>query len=323
MTTPIDRHQDVATTSGPDLEAGGDGAVVGGSGSGSWRGRWWRLARSSPLGTVSLLILLLMVVAAVAAPWVAQDPLNHAGDPLQPPDGTFWLGTDEFGRDLFARIIYGARTSLLVGVLAVLVGAAIGVPSGLLAGYFGGWAETTIMRVWDVLLAFPVILVAIFILTVVGPGTLQLAFVLATAQMPIFARLIRSIVLKEKELDYVKAVRVVGASDVRIMLREILPNTLPQLIVQLSLAMAAAVLLESGLSFIGIGVQPPTPTWGGMLDASRSYMRTAWWYPIFPGLAIGVLVFALTYLSDALGALVDPRHARRGAATSKDAESGR
>jgi peptide/nickel transport system permease protein len=276
------------------------------------RGRWWQLARDNPLGTVSLLILVVMVVAAIAAPFIVpHDPLDHAGDPLQSPNGTFWMGTDEFGRDLFARVVYGARTSLLVGVLAVLVGAAIGVPSGLLAGYFGGWAETTIMRFWDVMLAFPVILIAIFVLTIVGPGTWPLAFVLAFSQIPIFARLIRSIVLKEKELDYVKAMRVIGAGDARITLREILPNCLPQLIVQLSLAMAAAVLAESGLSFIGLGVQPPTPSWGGMLDASRRYMRTAWWYPLFPGLAIGLLVFALTYLADALGAMVDPRRARR------------
>lgn len=259
------------------------------------------------------LILLIIVVAAVTAPYLTPfSPLAQDVDAiLAPPSSSHWLGTDEFGRDILTRILHGSRVSLFVGMVSVIIGFSIGVPSGLVAGYYGGWLDSVIMRWWDLFLAFPGILLAIAVLAVVGTGTFQLAFVLAVGQMPLFARLTRSIVLTERELDYVKAERVLGASDARIMFSHVFPNALPSLLVQLSLAMAGAVLLEAGLSFLGLGTQPPTPTWGSMLDSSRAFLRDAPWYGVYPGLAIALLVFGLTYVADALMVIIDPRRSGR------------
>jgi peptide/nickel transport system permease protein len=267
-----------------------------------------RISRN-PMGAFGLAIVLLMAIVAILAPLIAPySPIQqHPGLELKPPSGQFWLGSDDLGRDLFSRILYGARVSFVVGVLATALGAAVGVSTGMLSGYLGGWVDSVIMRFYDALLAFPGIIIGIAVISILGPSTLNVAYALAIGGMPFFARLMRSSVLSERERDYVYAARSIGAKDGRIMFRHVLPNTLAPLLVQLSLAMGFAVLAEAGLSFLGLGTQPPDPSWGTMLNDSRAYLREAPWYGLWPGVALTVLLVALNYLSDALRDALDPR----------------
>ena len=267
-----------------------------------------RLLRS-PTGVVGMAVMLLLVITAIFAPVIAPySPLaQHTGSELAAPSGTFWLGTDEFGRDVFSRIVYGSRISLIVGILAVVAGGVVGISSGLAAGYFGGWLDACIMRLWDTLLAFPAILLGIAVAAVLGPGLTNAALALAIISIPQFSRITRAAVLSEKQREYVQAARCIGSKDGRIVLHHLLPNTVSPLLVQLSLAMAYAVLLEAGLGFLGLGTQPPDPSWGSMLNASRSYLRQAPWYAVFPGIALSTLLVGLNFLSDALRDALDPK----------------
>jgi peptide/nickel transport system permease protein len=265
------------------------------------------LARN-PAGALGLAIVVGLVLVALAAPLIAPyDPLEQGAAELAPPSPAHLFGTDDLGRDLLSRIIYGSRISLLVGVVAVAVGSIVGVISGLAAGYLGGWLDAVIMRLWDVLLAFPAILIGIAVAAMLGPGVTNAAIALAVVSIPQFSRITRASVLAEKQRDYVQAAHAAGARGVSIAWRHILPNTVSPLLVQLSLAMGHAVLLEAGLSFIGLGAQPPEPSWGGMLNASRTYLRDAPYYAIFPGLALSLLLLGLTFLSDALRDALDPK----------------
>lgn len=268
---------------------------------------------SFPTGKIGIVVLTVIVLAAVAAPLItpAEPSVQFRGEELQAPSFSHILGTDNLGRDLFSRIVYGARTSLLAGVIAVAVGASIGISTGLVAGYNGGWLDAVIMRFYDALLTFPGILLAIAIVTIMGPSLLGVAIAIGVAQTPLDARLTRSIVLSQRERDYVLAARSLGASGPRIAILHILPNTLPVLIVQLSLSMGFAVLAEGGLSFLGLGTQPPTPSWGGMLSESRPYMREAPWWGVWPGLILAVLLISLNYLADAMREAMDPRMINR------------
>jgi peptide/nickel transport system permease protein len=263
----------------------------------------------SPTGVLGLAVMTLLVLTAIFAPLIAPyDPLaQHAGAELAVPSSTYWVGTDEFGRDIFSRIVYGSRISLLVGVLAVVVGGFIGVSTGLAAGYWGGWLDACIMRLWDTLLAFPAILLGIGVAAVLGPGVTNAAFALAIVSIPQFSRITRASVLGEKQREYIQAARCIGVGDWRIVVRHLLPNTVSPLLVQLSLAMAYAVLLEAGLGFLGLGTQPPDPSWGSMLNASRAYLRQAPWYAVFPGIALSMLLLGLNFLSDALRDALDPK----------------
>lgn len=267
-----------------------------------------RLLRS-PTGVVGMAVMGLLVITAIFAPVIAPySPLaQHMGAELAVPSNTYWLGTDEFGRDVFSRIVYGSRISLIVGVLAVVAGGVVGISSGLAAGYFGGWLDACIMRLWDTLLAFPAILLGIAVAAVLGPGITNAALALAIISVPQFSRITRAAVLSEKQREYVQAARCIGSKDGRIVLRHLLPNTVSPLLVQLSLAMAYAVLLEAGLGFLGLGTQPPDPSWGSMLNASRSYLRQAPWYAVFPGIALSTLLVGLNFLSDALRDALDPK----------------
>jgi peptide/nickel transport system permease protein len=267
-----------------------------------------RLLRS-PTGVVGMAVMALLVITAIFAPVIAPySPLaQHTGSELAVPSNTYWLGTDEFGRDVFSRIVYGSRISLIVGVLAVAAGGVVGISSGLAAGYFGGWLDACIMRLWDTLLAFPAILLGIAVAAVLGPGITNAALALAIISIPQFSRITRAAVLSEKQREYVQAARCIGSRDGRIVLRHLLPNTVSPLLVQLSLAMAYAVLLEAGLGFLGLGTQPPDPSWGSMLNASRSYLRQAPWYAVFPGIALSTLLVGLNFLSDALRDALDPK----------------
>jgi peptide/nickel transport system permease protein len=269
-----------------------------------------RIARN-PMGAFGLAIVLVMALLAILAPVVAPySPVaQHPGQELQPPGAQFWLGSDDLGRDLFSRILFGARVSFVVGIVATALGAGIGVSTGLVSGYVGGWIDSVIMRFYDALLAFPGIIIGIAVISILGPSTLNVAYALAIGGMPFFARLMRSSVLSERERDYVYAARCIGARDGRIMFLHVLPNTLAPLLVQLSLAMGFAVLAEAGLSFLGLGTQPPDPSWGTMLNDSRAYLREAPWYGLWPGVALTVLLVALNYLSDALRDALDPKRA--------------
>ena len=263
----------------------------------------------NPIGTFGMAVLTLLVICALGAPFLSPyDPLQqHAGSELRPPGGQFPLGTDNLGRDLLSRIIYGSRASLLVGVVAVALGAGIGIATGLAAGYFGGIVDTLIMRFYDALLSFPAILLGIAVVSIIGTGMISVAYALAIASLPTFARLMRSRVLAERERDYVLAARCCGAPDRRIMYLHVLPNAVAPLLIQISLAMGFSVLAESALSFLGLGTQPPDPSWGSMLNESRAYLRTAPGFGIFPGLALATLLLGLNFLADALRDALDPR----------------
>jgi len=267
------------------------------------------LTLRNPMGAFGLGILLMLVLVAVLAPLLApyHPNVQHDRLELQPPNAQFLLGTDELGRDIFSRIIWGSRVSLLVGIVAVVIGAGVGIPTGLMAGFFGGWIDAVIMRLWDALLAFPGILTGIAVVTVLGPGAINAAIALAIVNIPEFSRLTRACVLRERERDYVLASRCVGARDTRIIAMHLFPNCLAPILVQLSLSMGFAVLLEAALSFIGLGQQAPDPSWGSMLNDSRAYLRQAPWFGIFPGVALAALLVGLNYLSDALRQALDPR----------------
>lgn len=268
-----------------------------------------RTART-PMGLFGAAILLALIATALAAPLLAPyDPVTqHPGYELLPPTIEFPLGTDQLGRDLLSRLIYGGRPSFIVGVIAVGLGAGFGVLTGLLAGFLGGKVDSAIMRAYDVVVAFPPILLGIAVVAVLGPGVYNVAYALAIAITPYFARVTRASVLSETPRDYVLAARAVGVGSSRIMLHHVLPNCLAPLLIQLALTMGISVLAEAGLSFLGLGTQPPTPSWGQMLSASRQYLRTDPWLAVWPGLALALLVLGLNFLADALRDALDPRH---------------
>jgi peptide/nickel transport system permease protein len=270
-----------------------------------------RLLRN-PAGLVGLLGVSTLAAAALGAELLAPfDPLEqHARDRLLPPGRVYLLGTDELGRDLLSRIIYGSRISLAVGLLSVSLGGGLGVATGLVAGYWGKRVDTVIMRAWDALLAFPTILLGVVLAAIMGPGVVTAAVAVGINNVPTFSRLTRAGVLSEKEKEYVQAAKAAGMSDWRIAFRHILPNCVPPLLVQLALAMAFAALLEASLSFLGLGAQPPAPSWGSMLSKAQGYLRLSPWFGIFPGLALALLLISLNFLSDGLRDVLDPRRAR-------------
>jgi peptide/nickel transport system permease protein len=272
-----------------------------------------RLPRS-PLVVIGGLLLLAVVAASVAAPVLTPaDPLKPSfGRRLQPPRGlggppANLLGTDNLGRDILARLLYGGRISLTLAAVAVVLAAGGGVVVGLAAGAVGGRVDDVVMRLCDVQLAFPVIMLAIAIVAVVGTSSAALVGVLALSGWVLYARTVRANVLTIRQLDYVEAARTLGASDLRVVLRHILPNTLAPILVIGSSQFATMVLLESGLSFLGMGVQPPEPSWGLMLAEGRDYLSNAWWLATLPGLAISVVVLGANLLGDGLRDLLDPQ----------------
>jgi peptide/nickel transport system permease protein len=278
-----------------------------------WQRAAWRVLRSRA-GGIGVSVLLLFCAVAVLAPFVAPyDPvIQYAGDELLSPSAKYPLGTDEFGRDILSRILYGARISLSVGLISVAIGFAFGATSGLIAGYIGGRVDALINRLWDCLLAFPVILLGIAVVLVTGPGAVNAAIAVGISNIPIFARLARACALTEKERDYTHAARALGSRQTRIVFRHLLPNALSPLLVQSAVAMAFAVLLEASLSFLGLGAQPPEPSWGSMLSYSRQFLRVAWWYGVFPGVALTSLLIGLNYFSDAVRDAFDPRQINIG-----------
>jgi len=259
-------------------------------------------------GAVALACLGGFCLLALAAPVVAPfDPLEqHSGVELTAPELPYLLGTDNIGRDILSRLLFGARLSLSIALTSAAIGLVVGGATGLFAGYRGGWLGATINRVWDALLAFPPILLGIALVLVIGAGAMNAAVAVGILNIPVFARLARSSAVTEKERDYVTAARAIGADDRRIVFLHLLPNAAPPLIVQASIAMGVAILLEASLSFLGLGVQPPQPSWGSMLSDSRQFLRVAPWYGIAPGAALTVLLIALTLVSDTLRDVLDP-----------------
>lgn len=269
-------------------------------------------------GLVALATIVLLVVAGIGAPLlVPYDPLEmHMGDRFAAPSTTYWFGTDEFGRDIFSRLVYGARVSLLASLMAVSIATTVGVPIGLLAGYFGGVLDSLLMRLIDFMLAVPGIILAMVIVVVLGPNAFNAMVAVAIIVIPTKARLTRASTLAAKEREYVEAARCLGASHRYIMFRTILPNIAAPIVVQIALAAAAAVLLESTLSFLGLGTQPPAPSWGTLLSTGRAYMFNSPWYGIFPGLFITLLVLALNNLADLIRDILDPASRRQRVADS-------
>jgi len=265
--------------------------------------------RRSPLTVAGLALIAILAVIALLAPLIAPaNPLKQVlSTRLKPPSADHWLGTDQLGRDVLSRMIYGARISLLIGTVVVGLAASVGTFVGLVAGYVGGWLDEGLMRLTDVFLAFPALILAMAISGALGPSLTNAMIAIAVVSWPVYARLVRAQVLSLREREYVEAARGLGASAQRIVWRHILPNTLAPLLVQASFDMGGAILSAAGLSFIGFGTQPPTAEWGVMISEGRNYIATHSWLSLFPGLAILLTVAAFNLIGDGLRDALDPR----------------
>ncbi|MET9300136.1 ABC transporter permease [Micromonospora aurantiaca] len=272
--------------------------------------------RRDPLAVGGTIVLVLLVVVGVAGPWLAPAGVNDVDvdQMLRPPSGAHPFGTDELGRDVLSRVLVAARVSLQVGAVSVGIALVAGVTLGLFAGYYRGWLDSVLMRCMDVLFAFPVLLLAVAIVAVLGPGLLTAMVAIGVVYTPIFARITRAGVLSVREQVFVRAAVSIGASDLRIMRRHVLPNIAAPLIVQTSLSLAFAILSEAALSFLGLGIQPPAPAWGRMLFDGRGFVTDAWWLGVFPGAAIFLTVLAFNLVGDALRDVLDPRQLTLGEA---------
>ncbi len=261
------------------------------------------------LALIGLVIILVGLFAAVFAPFlVTHDPFEiNISERLQGPSRPHWLGTDFMGRDTYTRMIFGARTAFLVAIGAVMLGALLGIPIGMFAGYFGGWVDMSLMRVMDSILAFPGRLLAIALVASLGGGLFSLYLAIGVSSIPSFARIVRGAVLTQKEKEYVEAARMTGETDSLIMFRHILPNCLPPLLVRLSLDFANAILTESSLSFLGLGFPPPTPSWGLMLKEVSPFLELQPWAAFFPGLTISFMILGFNLFGDGLRDVFDPR----------------
>lgn len=270
---------------------------------------------------VGMLILLIVTFVAIFGPWLApfdpnrQNIMMRLLEPGQEGAGdlTYWLGSDQLGRDVLSRLFYGARVSLLVGVAAIVVGGTIGTVAGLVSGYYGGWIDDVIMRLGDIQLAFPFILLAIMFLVVLGPGLVNIILVLGIGQWITYARIVRAQTLSLREKEYVEAARAMGDSTFSILFRTILPNIIAPLTVIASFNVAGVILSEAALSFLGLGVPPDVPTWGSMLSESRDHLLSnKWWMAVFPGVAIVFTVLAFNIIGDWLRDFLDPRLKENG-----------
>jgi len=269
----------------------------------------WLRFRKAPGAIVGAAIVAIILLAAIAAPLIAGfDPLTqNLANQAAPPSAAHWMGTDKLGRDVFSRIVYGARTSIRIGFVAVGLAITVGTFIGLLAGYIGGRLDTVFMSAMDVMLAFPSIILAIAITTILGPSITNLMIAVGIVYVPQYARLARSSVLAVRETEYIEAARAIGAKTPTILIRHVLPNILAPLLVQATLGVATAELEAAGLSYLGLGARPPAPEWGAMLNDARDYWLSAPWALIFPGLAITTLVLGFNLLGDGLRDALDPK----------------
>lgn len=264
--------------------------------------------RRNKVGMVGLVLVVFVGLLAIFAPLIAPYPPNDTlVRRLSPPSGQFWLGSDDFGRDVLSRIIYGAQVSFYVGFVSVSIALFFGSIAGLVAGYFGKQIDNVIMRIADVMFSIPPIVLAIAITAILGPSLTNAMIAIGIVYTPSFARIVRGPVLVVKETQYLEAARTIGASHIRIIFKHILPNVTAPLIVQTTFNLSTAILTESTLSFLGLGIQPPDPSWGTMLSVGRVYMELAWWLAIFPGVAIMIGVMGFNLLGDGLRDVLDPR----------------
>jgi peptide/nickel transport system permease protein len=269
----------------------------------------------SPSAVIGALILLVLLVASLAAPLLTDKDPNKINptQSLKPPSLAQPMGTDNIGRDNWARFLNGGRLSLLVGVIAIAIGATAGITIGAVAGYFGGWIDSVLSWAMDVLISFPDLLLALAMIAVLGPGLINAMIAVGIAFIPGFARLTRSSVLSIREQNFVEAARALGASDASILLNHLLPNSLRPLLVLTTLSIGSAILTGAALSFLGLGAQPPTPEWGAMLNAGQKFVRQAWWLTVFPGLGIFLTILSLNLLGDAVSDAAAGGTGRRGA----------
>jgi len=275
---------------------------------GFWHDAWYRL-RKNKSAMFALFILGLLVICAIFADYIAPYPysLQDYNHTFEFPSRKHLLGTDNFGRDILSRIIHGSRISLLVGFSSIATAIVFGGLLGAVSGFYGGKIDNVLMRPMDILMAIPGMLLAISLAAALKPGLTNLVIAIAIADIPGYARVVRAAVLTIKEQEYIEASQCIGASDGRIIFKHILPNCLAPIIVQATLGMAGAILSASALSFLGLGIQPPTPEWGSMLSSARQYIRSYWHMTAFPGLAIMITIFALNILGDGLRDALDPR----------------
>lgn len=265
---------------------------------------------SNKLAAAGLVVLILLVIAGIFGKSLAPYGLNEQSIPdrLQGPTFSHWFGTDDLGRDVFSRVLIGSRVSLQVGAVAVGISMTLGTIIGLIAGYRGGWVDSLLMRIMDILFSFPYVLLALALLAVLGAGLTNAMIAIGIVFTPIFARVVRGSVLSVREEVYIRAVRSLGASDLRIVFRHVLPNVAAPIIVQASLSFAFAILVEAALSFLGIGVQRPNPAWGLMLGDARDFLSSGmWWMSVFPGVAIFVTVMSFNVVGDGLRDALDPK----------------
>ena len=275
------------------------------------RWAWLRFIARDKKALVGLIVLTGLTLAAIFAPFLTPyDPNSQDFDMIGAPSWAHPLGTDDLGRDLLSRLIHGGRISLFVGTSTVLMALLVGIVLGVAAGYFGGWLDTIIMRYIDLQWAFPNFIIAVYLVAVFGTGLSNVIIAISLAFIDDFARIARGMVLTIKEEQYIAAARTLGASDNRIMWRHILPNATAPIIVQATVSVSYAILAEAGLSFLGLGVQSDTPTWGLILADSRSFISRAWWLGVFPGLFIMVTVLSINFLGDALRDLLDVRETK-------------
>jgi len=271
--------------------------------------RAWRRLTKRKGAVLGLLIIAVFVAVAILAPMLAPyDPIRQSWSSIRkPPSIEHWFGTDESGRDLFSRVIFGARASLLAGVVSISIALSLGVPLGLLAGYGGKWTDALISRITDAMLACPFLILAIALAAFLGPSLQNAMIAIGLTATPIFVRLTRGQVLSVKVEDYVEAARAVGNPPTRIALKHILPNILPALIVQATISVATAIIAEASLSFLGLGQQPPAPSWGSMLNTAQRFLTNAPWMAVWPGLAIFLVVLSFNMVGDGLRDALDPK----------------
>lgn len=258
---------------------------------------------------VGLGLFVMVVLLALLAPWISpHDPIEQdIFSKLQGPSATFWFGTDYFGRDILSRILHGARYSLFIGLSATIIAMVVGSVIGILAGYFGGKFDLLVMQTMDILLAFPSLILGLIIVAMLGPSLGNIIIAIALTTIPSFARIARAPTISVKEREFIEAGRALGYSDTRLMFKHILPNILPEILVMFSLWTASAIRIEASLAFIGLGLKPPTPTWGGMIREGFENILDSYWLALMPGLAILVVVFALNLLGDGLRDAIDPK----------------
>lgn len=274
----------------------------------AYKAFWKRLSRNKAAMVGGFFIVLFVIISIIGPFLTTQDPTEvNVLNKLQSPSAEHWFGTDNFGRDIFTRIIHGMPLTLKVGFLSVALGGSVGVVLGIVSGYYGGRIDTIIMRLMDILLAFPGILLALAIVSVLGGSLTNVIIAVSIFSVPAFARIVRGSTLSVRKLEYIDAVRALGASDFRIIFKHILPNVTSPIIVQATLRIATAVLTASGLSFLGLGAQPPDPEWGAMLNDGRTYMKTAPHIIMFPGMMIVIVVLAFNIFGDGLRDALDPK----------------